>query len=153
MQNYLFDRLMAAGRDHGLRPFGIRAMDSLRIEKSYRLIPRELSIEYAALESGLHRFVHLNKGSFIGRDALVEWQQRGFSHAFATLEVHGVTDADARGSEPIYAGGELAGRATSGGPTDGGLARASPSRWCARTSPSRRRRSRSRSSASAGGPR
>ena len=115
MQNYLFDRLMAAGRDHGLRPFGIRAMDSLRIEKSYRLIPRELSIEYAALESGLHRFVHLNKGSFIGRDALVEWQQRGFSHAFATLEVHGVTDADARGSEPIYAGGELAGRATSGG--------------------------------------
>ena len=114
MQNYLFDRLMEAGREHGLRPFGIRAMDSLRIEKSYRLIPRELSIEYAALESGLHRFVHLNRGSFIGRDALVEWQQRGFSWGFATLEVHGVTDADARGSEPIYAGGELAGRATSG---------------------------------------
>ena len=90
-------------------------MDSLRIEKSYRLIPRELSIEYAALESGLHRFVHLNKGSFPGRDALVEWQQRGFSCGFATLEVHGVTDADARGSEPIYdAGGELVGRATSG---------------------------------------
>ena len=114
MQNYLFDRLMEAGREHGLRPFGIRAMDSLRIEKSYRLIPRELSIEYAALESGLHRFVHLNRGSFIGRDALVEWQQRGFSYGFATLEVHGVVDADARGSEPIYAGGELVGRATSG---------------------------------------
>ena len=114
MQNYLFDRLMEAGREHDLRPFGIRAMDSLRIEKSYRLIPRELSIEYAALESGLHRFVHLNRGSFIGRDALVEWQQRGFSWGFVTLEVHGVTGADARGSEPIYAGGELAGRATSG---------------------------------------
>ena len=121
MQNHLFDRLMAAGRGHGLRPFGIRAMDSLRLEKSYRLIPRELSIEYAALESGLHRFVRLDKGSFLGRDALVEWRQRGFSHAFATLEVHGVTDADARGSEPIYSsgargtGGELVGRATSGG--------------------------------------
>ena len=62
MQNYLFDLLMEAGRAHGLRPFGVRAMDSLRIEKSYRLIPRELSIEYAALESGLHRFVHLKQG-------------------------------------------------------------------------------------------
>lgn len=126
MQNYLFDLLMESARERGLdlRPFGIRAMDSLRLEKSYRLIPRELSIEYAALESGLHRFVHLNKGAFRGRDALVEWQQRGFSYGFATLEVHGVTDADARGSEPIYeAGGgggggggeELVGRATSGG--------------------------------------
>ena len=114
MQNHLFDRLMEAGADHDLRPFGIRAMDSLRLEKSYRLIPRELSIEYAALESGLHRFVHLNKGSFPGRDALVEWQQRGFSYAFVTLEVHAVGDADARGSEPMYVGGELVGRATSG---------------------------------------
>src|SRR5262249_50279919 len=59
-QNYIFDRLMAAGRDLELKPFGIRAMDSLRLEKSYRLIPRELSIEYAALESGLQRFVQLD---------------------------------------------------------------------------------------------
>ena len=58
--------------------------------------------------------MHLNRGPFIGRDALVEWQQRGFSYGFATLEVHGVTDADARGSEPVYAGRELVGRATSG---------------------------------------
>ena len=115
MQSYLFDLLIEAGREHGLRPFGIRAMDSLRIEKSYRLIPRELSIEYAALESGLHRFVRLNKGAFPGRDALVAWQQKGFSWGFATLEVRGVTDADARGSEPVYAGGALVGRATSGG--------------------------------------
>ena len=114
MQNHLFDLLMEAGRAHDLKPFGIRAMDSLRIEKSYRLIPRELSIEYAALESGLHRFVRLNKGTFIGRDALVEWQQKGFSYRFATLEVHGVEEADARGNEPIHAGGELVGRATSG---------------------------------------
>ncbi|MGI9482404.1 MAG: GcvT family protein [Hyphomicrobiales bacterium] len=114
MQNTIFDALMEAGADFNIKPFGIRAMDSLRIEKSYRLIPRELSIEYSALESGLDRFVHLNKGQFIGRDALVEWQQRGFTHNFATLEVHDVTDADARGSEAIYKDGELMGRATSG---------------------------------------
>jgi len=116
MQNYLFDLLMDAGREFDIRPFGIRAMDSLRLEKSYRLIPRELSIEYAALESGLDRFVRLDKESdFIGRKALADWKARGFRYAFATLEVHDVTDADARGSEPIYKDGELVGRATSGG--------------------------------------
>ncbi|HBM13948.1 MAG TPA: hypothetical protein DD390_14735, partial [Rhodospirillaceae bacterium] len=52
--------------DLGIKPFGIRAMDCLRIEKSYRLPGRELSIEYAALESGLDRFVHLDKGDFLG---------------------------------------------------------------------------------------
>ena len=65
-QNHVFDALMEAGGDLGLAPFGIRAMDSMRIEKSYRIVGTELSIEYAALESGLGRFVHLNKGDFIG---------------------------------------------------------------------------------------
>jgi dimethylglycine dehydrogenase len=115
MQNYIFDLLMEAGRPYGIKPFGMRAMDALRLEKSYRLIGRELSIEYSALESGLERFVHPNKGQFIGRDALVDWQQRGFSNRFVTMEVHGVTDADARGSEPILKNGKIVGRCTSGG--------------------------------------
>ncbi|WP_293864285.1 FAD-dependent oxidoreductase [uncultured Alsobacter sp.] len=114
MQNALFDLLMKEGQRHGIRPFGIKAMSSMAVEKSYRLIGRELSIEYSALESGLQRFVHLNKGEFLGRDGLVAWQQRGFSNRFVTLEVHGVTDADARGSEPIWLGGEVVGRTTSG---------------------------------------
>jgi dimethylglycine dehydrogenase len=113
-QNHIFDALMEAGANLGLKPFGIRAMDSMRIEKSYRLIGTELSIEYAAYESGLDRFVHPNKGDFIGRDALVRWRERGFSNAFATLEVHDVTDADALGNNPIYADGKLVGRATGG---------------------------------------
>jgi dimethylglycine dehydrogenase len=113
-QNHIFDRLIEAGKDLGLRPFGIRAMDSLRIEKSYRLVGTELSIEYAAFESGLERFVHPNKSDFIGRDALVRWRERGFSNRFVTLEVHDVTDADALGNNPIYANGKLVGRATGG---------------------------------------
>jgi len=113
-QNHIFDALMEAGQDLGLEPFGIRAMDSLRIEKSYRLIGIELSIEYAAFESGLERFVHPNKGDFIGRDALVRWRERGFANQFVTLEVHDVTDADALGNNPIYQGGRLVGRATGG---------------------------------------
>ncbi len=113
-QNHIFDKLMEAGEDLGLKPFGIRAMDSLRIEKSYRLVGTELSIEYAALESGLERFVHPNKGQFIGRDALVAWQQKGFANKFVTLEVHDVTDADALGNNAIFKDGENVGRATGG---------------------------------------
>jgi dimethylglycine dehydrogenase len=113
-QNHIFDALIEAGADLGLKPFGIRAMDSMRIEKSYRLIGTELSIEYAAYESGLDRFVHPNKGDFIGRDALVRWRARGFSNAFVTVEVHDVTDADALGNNPIYKDARLVGRATGG---------------------------------------
>ena len=115
MQNYIFDQLMAVGADLELKPFGIRAMDSLRLEKSYKLIPRELSIEYCAYESGLSRFISLKKPGFFGKDALLAWKDKGLANASVTLEVAGVTDADARGSEPIYVGETLVGRATSGG--------------------------------------
>lgn len=113
----LFDQLMDAGREFAIRPYGIKAMSSLSIEKSYRLVARELSIEYSAYESGLDRFVHPNKGEFIGRGALVAGRERGLNWKFVTLEVHGVTglESDARGSEPIYRNGNLVGRATSGG--------------------------------------
>jgi dimethylglycine dehydrogenase len=110
-QNHIFDALMEAGAGLGLKSFGIRAMDALRVEKSYRLVGTELSIEYAALESGLDRFVHPDKGGFIGRDGLLRWQERGFGNAFVTLEVHGLEGADPLGNNPLYVDGELAGRA------------------------------------------
>eukprot|EP01037_Dinobryon_pediforme_P010709 gene10709-10786_t len=116
MQTYIFDKLFAAGADLDLKPFGIKAMDSLRLEKSYKLIPRELSIEYAALESGLSRFLSMKKPcGFRGKEGLLAWREQGFANQAVTLEVKGVTDADARGSEPIWLGDELVGRATSGG--------------------------------------
>lgn len=113
-QNHIFDVLFAAGQDLDLKPFGIRAMDSLRIEKSYRMVGTELSIEYAAYESGLDRFVHPDKGDFIGRDALLRWRDEGFKNELVTLEVHDVADADALGNNPIRHGGEMVGRATGG---------------------------------------
>ena len=115
-QNHIFDALMDAGAEFGLKPFGIRAMDAMRLEKSYRLVGTELSIEYAALESGLDRFVHLNKGDFKGRQKLSQWQEAGFANTMVTLEVHDTTDADAIGGNPIMLpDGEVIGRATSGG--------------------------------------
>ncbi|MEM8588017.1 MAG: FAD-dependent oxidoreductase [Pseudomonadota bacterium] len=113
-QNHIFDALMDGGEDLGLKPFGIRAMDSLRIEKSYRMIGAELSIEYSAFESGLDRFVRPDKGDFIGRDALLAWQERGVDNAFVTLEVQSANDADPLGNNPITLDGELVGRTTGG---------------------------------------
>ncbi len=112
MQNYIFDKLMAAGAEFGIKPFGIRAMTAMALEKSYKLIPRELSVEYSAYESGLERFVSMKKQTFYGRDGLLAHQA---ANAFVTMEVHGVTDADARGSEPVYQSNEIVGRVTSGG--------------------------------------
>ena len=113
-QNHIFDTIMANGDDFGLKLFGIRAMDSLRIEKSYKLVGTEMSIEYSAFESGLGRFVHIDKGNFIGRDALIEWQKKGFSNQLVTLEVKDVTDADVLGNNPVYKDDKVVGRATGG---------------------------------------
>ena len=115
MQTYIFDKLMEAGAEFGIKPFGIRAMTSMALEKSYKLIPRELSIEYAAYESGLDRFISLKKPCFYAKGALLGWRDKGLANRLVTMEVHDVTDADARGSEPIFLGEELVGRVTSGG--------------------------------------
>ena len=114
-QNHIFDTLFAAGKDLGLQPFGIRAMDSMRLEKSYRMVGTELSIEYSAFESGMDRFVKADKGDFLGRDALLTWQQSGTKNRLVTLEVHDVDDADALGNNALLRDGELVGRATGGG--------------------------------------
>ncbi|MEM7084030.1 MAG: FAD-dependent oxidoreductase [Pseudomonadota bacterium] len=114
-QNHVFDALFAAGADLGLKPFGIRAMDSMRIEKSYRMVGTELSIEYSAYESEMGRFVHPDKGDFLGRDALMAWEKRGRSYQLVTLEVHDVDDADALGNNALTINGEVVGRATGGG--------------------------------------
>lgn len=66
MQNYVLAKLMEAGAEFGIKPFGIRAMTSMALEKSYKLIPRELSVEYSAYESGLDRFISLKKDGFSG---------------------------------------------------------------------------------------
>jgi dimethylglycine dehydrogenase len=114
-QNALFDALFDAGGDLGLQPFGIRAMDTMRLEKSYRMIGTELSIEYSAFESAMDRFVKPDKGDFLGREALLARERAGRKWRLVTLEVSGVEDADALGNNALYRDGAMVGRATSGG--------------------------------------
>ena len=112
-QNHIFDALVDAGAEFGLAMCGMRAMDSLRIEKSYRMWGQDLTREYSVLEAGLERFVHLDKGDFTGRAALLKQQQEGVPQRFVTLEVE-ADDADPMGNEPLYLNGEMVGRATAG---------------------------------------
>ncbi len=113
-QNHIFDSLFVAGEEFGLQPFGIRAMDAMRYEKSYRMVGTELSIEYSAYESGMDRFIHPDKGEFLGREALLAWQKDGFNNKLVTLEVQDVDDADALGNNALTIDGVLVGRATGG---------------------------------------
>jgi len=114
-QNDIFDALFAAGESLKIKPFGIRAMDSMRFEKSYRMVGAELSIEYSAYESAMDRFIKPDKGDFLGRDALLAWKERGHENVLVTLEVHDVEDADALGNNALTKDGKLIGRATGGG--------------------------------------
>ena len=114
-QNQIFDALFEAGEDLGLKPFGIRAMDSMRLEKSYRMVGTELSIEYSAYESAIDRFVKPDKGDFLGRDALLAWAERGMGNRLVTLDIADVDDADALGNNALFIDGEIIGRATGGG--------------------------------------
>ncbi len=113
--HHLFDALIEAGAEFGIGMVGMRAMESMRLEKSYRMWGLDLTRDYTPLEAGLERFVRMEKADFIGKRALAEQRSRGVPNRFATLEVHGVVDADPLGNEPLFAPrGAMIGRTTSG---------------------------------------
>jgi dimethylglycine dehydrogenase len=112
---HLFVAIFTAGAECGIGMAGMRAMESLRMEKSYRMWGSDLQRENTPFEAGLDRFVRMNKGDFAGRAALEAQLASGVPNRFVTLEVHGVTDADPLGNEPLFDGkGRMIGRATSG---------------------------------------
>ncbi|WP_138936117.1 GcvT family protein [Roseovarius arcticus] len=111
---HLVDVLLKAGAPHGLVPFGLKALESMRLEKSYRAMHRELTQDITPLEAGLNRFVKLNKGNFTGRDALATQADQGAKRVLVTLKLpSGETTVIA--DEGIYVNGTVVGRVTSGG--------------------------------------
>src|SRR5262249_43366003 len=86
-QLHLLDALLAAGPAPRLRLTGIRALEPLRLQKSHRALYRDIDVEHTALESGLDRFVKLQKGDFTGRDALLRQRQQGILRRLATVAV------------------------------------------------------------------
>jgi glycine cleavage system aminomethyltransferase T/glycine/D-amino acid oxidase-like deaminating enzyme len=107
----LWDTIWAAGAGHGLVAGGYKAIDSLRLEKGYRVWGSDITADDTPYEAGLGFAVKLGK-EFLGKEALVAAREPGRRLCCVTL-------ADPRsialGSEPVRAGGELVGRVTSGG--------------------------------------
>ena len=104
-----------AVREAGATPFGMFALDSMRLEKGYRTWKGDLSTDYSMLEGGLERFVRLTKEQdFPGKQALLNEKQQGSKKGFVTLVVD-AGDSDAPYMSTIWSGDEVVGETTSGG--------------------------------------
>ena len=110
----LYQALVAAGDDHAMRPFGMRAMMSLRLEKPFGAWMREYRPDYSCAETGLDRFISWKKNDFIGRDAAMRERDTPPARRLTTFIVD-ASDADVVAYEPIFDAGEVVGFCTSGG--------------------------------------
>ncbi|MDZ4137879.1 MAG: FAD-dependent oxidoreductase [Erythrobacter sp.] len=103
-----------AGAGHGLRPFGMFALNSLRLEKGYRAWKGDLSTDYSVLQGGLERFIDWDKPDFRGRAALSAEKQAGVTRRFVTLRVE-ADDCDPPYMSTLWHKGRVVGETTSGG--------------------------------------
>ena len=108
----LWDTIWEAGREHGLVAGGYKAIDSMRLEKGYRVWGADITPDDTPYEAGLGFAVKLDKGEFIGREALLGAQE---PERRLVCLVLGNPRSVALGSEPVRIEGELVGRVTSGG--------------------------------------
>ena len=119
-QRYVYQQLLEAGEEFGLRMFGLHALNSLRLEKGFGSWAREYRPIYDPFEANLGRFIQMDK-NFIGRDALAAKYADagpGASVALLTFTVDsdgGQDGVDVIGDEPIWHKGEVVGWVTSGG--------------------------------------
>jgi len=113
-QRNLHALLTQAGSAHGLKPFGGRALNSMRLEKSFGNWAREFRPIYGPYEAGLGRFVNMDKGDFVGREAALAEKHSGGALRLLAFAVD-AADADAIGDEPIWHEGSVVGWVTSGG--------------------------------------
>ncbi len=109
----VYAALWEAGQGHGLKPFGMYALNSLRIEKGYRAWKGDLSTDYTILEGGLDRFVKWDKEDFLGKPALERQRQQGVNKRFATLVVE-ANGYDAPYMSTVWHGDDKVGETTSG---------------------------------------
>jgi dimethylglycine dehydrogenase len=109
----LLTELREAGLEHGLRPIGDRALDSLRLEKGYGIWSAEFRQDVTPGMSGLDRFVAFDKGPFVGREAAVREREAGVARRLALLEID-AGDADASMDDGVWLDGRRVGLVTSG---------------------------------------
>jgi dimethylglycine dehydrogenase len=113
-QRHVYDLLMQEGAQYEIVDWGYRALDSMRLEKAYRLWSADMSADWTPLEAGMERFVDFEKGDFIGRDALLRQKETGVERLLTCMVVDS-DDADAHSFEPVFSGDEIIGYVASGG--------------------------------------
>ena len=114
-QRTLWDRLWEAGKPHGMTPFGMRAMMSLRLDRFFGSWLSEFSPDYTAAETGLDRFISFRKPvDFIGRSAAEAERLTPPERQLVIFEVDAL-DADVVAYEPVFINGTVQGFCTSGG--------------------------------------
>ena len=111
----VFDAVWAAGQKHGLKPFGMFALDSLRLEKGYRAWKGDLSTDYTVLQGGLDQFVKWDKPDFNGKAALENEKRQGVTKRFVTLVLDKPGACDAPYMSTLWHDGNIVGETTSGG--------------------------------------
>ena len=109
----IWDAVTTAGTPLGLKPFGMFALNSLRIEKGYRAWKGDLSTDYTVLQGGLERFIDWTKPDFQGKAALAAEQQAGVTKRFCTLKID-AGDLDPPYMSTIWHDGKIIGELTSG---------------------------------------
>lgn len=110
----LWDTLWEAGQPEGMVAAGYKAIDSLRLEKGYRYWSGEISPDYTPFEAGLGFAVKLDKGDFIGREALVKQKEAGTNQKLCCIAISD-SRSIALGKEPVRAGDKIISWVTSGG--------------------------------------
>ena len=111
----LWDALWTAGTPLGMVAGGYRAIDTMRLEKGYRVWSSDITPEDNPYEAGLGFAVRLNKrADFIGKEALVKAKADGITRRLRPLLLDD-PDAIALGGEPVRVNNQIAGRVTSGG--------------------------------------
>jgi aminomethyltransferase len=108
----LWDALMEAGADAGLLPVGLGARDSLRLEMGYALYGNDLDEQHTTLESGLGWVTKMNKGDFVGREALAAQRESGVARRLVGMRLEG--RGFPRPGYDIVHEGEVVGTVTSG---------------------------------------
>jgi 4-methylaminobutanoate oxidase (formaldehyde-forming) len=111
----VWDILRAAGKGFGMEVGGYKVLDALRLEKGYRYYTTDVTPLETPYEAGLGFCVHLDKGNFIGKDALVEKKKNGFAAKLCTLVLDGEEFTQIYGGEAIYTEGKVITRVRSGG--------------------------------------
>jgi len=107
-----WNKIMEAGKPLGLIPAGLGARDTLRFEASMPLYGQEISEDITPIEAGLDRFVKLDKGDFIGKDALIAQKEKGPDRKLIGFEM--IDRGIPRTHYNVSAGGETIGIVTSG---------------------------------------